>query len=112
MVALRAWSSRQAAGADGASGGVRGVTSRRALSYFFMSPLTGLRVLDFSHALAGPYCTMLLAQYGAEILKIEDPAGGDVGRSWGPPFTGDEASYFLGLNLGQRSLAIAIKQPA
>jgi crotonobetainyl-CoA:carnitine CoA-transferase CaiB-like acyl-CoA transferase len=77
-----------------------------------MSPLTGLRVLDFSHALAGPYCTMLLAQYGAEILKIEDPAGGDVGRSWGPPFVGDQASYFLGLNAGKRSLAIDVKKPA
>ncbi len=77
-----------------------------------MSPLAGLRVLDFSHALAGPYCTMLLAQYGAEILKIEDPAGGDVGRSWGPPFTGDQASYFLGLNAGKRSLAIDLKNPA
>jgi crotonobetainyl-CoA:carnitine CoA-transferase CaiB-like acyl-CoA transferase len=76
-----------------------------------MSPLTGLRVLDFSHALAGPYCTMLLAQYGAEILKIEDPATGDVGRSWGPPFIGDEASYFLGLNAGKRSLAIDLKKP-
>jgi crotonobetainyl-CoA:carnitine CoA-transferase CaiB-like acyl-CoA transferase len=76
-----------------------------------MSPLTGLRVLDFSHALAGPYCTMLLAQYGAEILKIEDPREGDVGRSWGPPFTGGEASYFLGLNAGKRSLAIDLKKP-
>ena len=76
-----------------------------------MSPLTGLRVLDFSHALAGPYCTMLLAQYGAEVYKIEDPAGGDVGRSWGPPFTGGEASYFLGLNAGKRSLAIDLKTP-
>jgi len=77
-----------------------------------MSPLTGLRVLDFTHALAGPYCTMLLAQYGAEVLKIEDPSGGDVGRSWGPPFTGGEASYFLGLNSGKRSLAIDLKKPA
>jgi crotonobetainyl-CoA:carnitine CoA-transferase CaiB-like acyl-CoA transferase len=54
---------------------------------------------------------MLLAQYGAEILKIEDPSGGDVGRSWGPPFTGGEASYFLGLNAGKRSLAIDLKRP-
>jgi len=54
---------------------------------------------------------MLLAQYGAEILKIEDPASGDVGRSWGPPFVGDEASYFLGLNAGKRSLAIDLKKP-
>lgn len=76
-----------------------------------MSPLTGLRVLDFTHALAGPYCTMILAQYGAEILKIEDPAGGDVGRSWGPPFTDGEASYFLGLNPGKQSLAIDLKTP-
>jgi crotonobetainyl-CoA:carnitine CoA-transferase CaiB-like acyl-CoA transferase len=76
-----------------------------------MSPLTGLRVLDFSHALAGPYCTMILAQYGAEILKIEDPSTGDVGRSWAPPFTGGEAAYFLGLNSGKRSLAIDLKTP-
>lgn len=76
-----------------------------------MSPLTGLRVLDFTHALAGPYCTMLLAQYGAEILKIEDPSGGDVGRSWGPPFIAGEASYFFGLNSGKRSLAIDVKKP-
>lgn len=76
-----------------------------------MSPLTGLRVLDFSHALAGPYCTMLLAQFGAEVLKIEDPSTGDVGRSWGPPFIGDQAAYFLGLNAGKRSLAIDVKKP-
>jgi len=55
---------------------------------------------------------MLLAQYGAEILKIEDPCTGDVGRSWGPPFTAGEASYFLGLNSGKRSLAIDLKKPA
>ncbi len=54
---------------------------------------------------------MLLAQYGAEILKIEDPSAGDVGRSWGPPFTAGEASYFLGLNSGKRSLAIDVKKP-
>jgi formyl-CoA transferase/CoA:oxalate CoA-transferase len=54
---------------------------------------------------------MILAQYGAEILKIEDPAGGDVGRSWGPPFTGGEASYFLALNAGKRSLTIDLKTP-
>jgi len=77
-----------------------------------MSPLTGIRVLDFSHALAGPYCTMLLAQFGADVLKIEDPASGDVGRSWGPPFTAGQASYFLGLNAGKRSLAIDLKTPA
>ena len=73
--------------------------------------LDGIRVLDFSHALAGPYCTMLMAQYGAEVYKIEAPGEGEVGRTWGPPFTGDEASYFLGINTGKRSLAIDLKKP-
>ena len=54
---------------------------------------------------------MLMAQYGADIFKIESPGGGDVGRSWGPPFTGEEASYFLGINTGKRSLAIDLKTP-
>jgi formyl-CoA transferase/CoA:oxalate CoA-transferase len=76
------------------------------------TPLEGLRVLDFSHALAGPYCTMLMAHYGADVYKIETPEGGEVGRTWGPPFTGDEASYFLGINAGKRSLAVDLKNPA
>lgn len=76
-----------------------------------LKPLDGIRVLDFSHALAGPYCTMLMAQYGAEVYKIESPDGGDVGRSWAPPFTGGEASYFLGINAGKHSLAIDLKKP-
>ncbi len=75
------------------------------------TPLAGLRVLDFSHALAGPYCTMILSQYGADVYKIETPDGGEIGRTWGPPFTGDEASYFLGINAGKRSLAIDLKKP-
>jgi crotonobetainyl-CoA:carnitine CoA-transferase CaiB-like acyl-CoA transferase len=75
------------------------------------TPLDGLIVLDFSHALAGPYCTMLMAQYGAEVFKIEAPGEGEVGRSWAPPFTGSEASYFLGINTGKRSLAIDLKKP-
>jgi crotonobetainyl-CoA:carnitine CoA-transferase CaiB-like acyl-CoA transferase len=73
--------------------------------------LDGIRVLDFSHALAGPYCTMLMAQYGAEIYKVEAPGEGEVGRTWGPPFTEGEASYFLGINTGKRSLAIDLKKP-
>ena len=72
-------------------------------------PLDGLTVLDFSHALAGPYCTLLMAAYGARIIKIENPGQGDVGRSWGPPFQGGEASYFLGLHSGKQSLAIDLK---
>ncbi len=68
-------------------------------------------MLDFSHALAGPYCTMLMSQYGADVFKIEPPEGGDIGRGWGPPFTGDDASFFLGINAGKRSLAIDLKTP-
>src|SRR5271154_3925899 len=75
------------------------------------TPLDGIRVLDFSHALAGPYCTMLMAQYGADVYKIETPDGGEVGRTWAPPFTAGEASYFLGINPGKRSLAIDLKNP-
>jgi crotonobetainyl-CoA:carnitine CoA-transferase CaiB-like acyl-CoA transferase len=75
------------------------------------APLDGTRVLDFSHALAGPYCTMLMAQYGADVYKIEPPDVGDIGRTWGPPFTGDEASFFLGINVGKRSLVVDLKNP-
>src|SRR5215510_6857980 len=74
-------------------------------------PLEGLRVLDFSHALAGPYCTMILAAYGAEVFKIEGLDTVDMGRTWGPPFQGGEASYFLGLNSGKRAAAINLKSP-
>jgi crotonobetainyl-CoA:carnitine CoA-transferase CaiB-like acyl-CoA transferase len=74
-------------------------------------PLAGTLVIDLTRVLAGPYCTMLMAQYGADVFKIESPDGGDVGRTWGPPFTGEEASYFLGINTGKRSLAIDLKTP-
>lgn len=76
-----------------------------------LTPLNGVRVLDFSHALAGPYCTMLLAHYGADVFKVEPPESGDIGRGWGPPFTGEDASFFLGINAGKRSLAIDLKKP-
>ena len=74
--------------------------------------LDGVRVLDFSHALAGPYCTLILAEYGAEVYKVESPAGGDMGRGWGPPFIGGESAYFLGLNRGKLGISIDLKQPA
>ena len=73
--------------------------------------LEGIRVLDFSHALAGPYCTLLLADYGAEVYKLESRSG-DMGRGWGPPFAGGVASFFLGLNRGKRGISIDIKRPA
>jgi crotonobetainyl-CoA:carnitine CoA-transferase CaiB-like acyl-CoA transferase len=73
-----------------------------------LPPLDGITVLDFSHALAGPYCTMLMAAYGAKVIKVESPEG-DIGRTWGPPFLGADASYFVGLNSGKQSLAIDLK---
>jgi crotonobetainyl-CoA:carnitine CoA-transferase CaiB-like acyl-CoA transferase len=76
-----------------------------------LTALGGLRVLDFSHALAGPYCTMLLSTYGAEICKVESRQGGDMGRGWGPPFQGGESSFFLGLNRGKLGVSIDLKQP-
>jgi crotonobetainyl-CoA:carnitine CoA-transferase CaiB-like acyl-CoA transferase len=75
------------------------------------SALQGLRVLDFSHALAGPYCTLLLADYGANVYKVESPSGGDIGRRWGPPFAGGESAYFLGQNRGKCSISIDLKRP-
>lgn len=72
--------------------------------------LTGIRVLDFSHALAGPYCTLLLSDYGATVYKLEGRHG-DMGRGWGPPFAGGLSSFFLGLNRGKQGICIDLKQP-
>lgn len=72
-------------------------------------PLAGYRVLDLSRALVGPYCTMLLGDLGADVIKIERPADGDEARHWGPPFYGGESSYFLSMNRNKRSVALNLK---
>src|SRR6202042_1862569 len=75
-------------------------------------PLSGLLVADFSRVLAGPYCTMLLADLGADVIKVESP-GGDDTRSWVPPVTGDGVStYFLAINRNKRSVALDLKDDA
>jgi crotonobetainyl-CoA:carnitine CoA-transferase CaiB-like acyl-CoA transferase len=70
------------------------------------APLDGIRVLDLSRVLAGPYCTMALADLGADVIKVERPGSGDETRTWGPPYAGGEAAYYLSLNRGKRSCAI------
>jgi len=74
-------------------------------------PLSGLLVADFSRILAGPYASMLLADLGAEVVKVEGP-GGDDTRSWLPPVRGDIATYYLGINRNKRSIALDLKDPA
>jgi formyl-CoA transferase len=74
-------------------------------------PLTGIRVLDLSRILAGPYCTMLLGDLGAEVVKVERPGTGDDTRTWGPPFAGGESAYYLCCNRNKRSIAIDLKSP-
>jgi crotonobetainyl-CoA:carnitine CoA-transferase CaiB-like acyl-CoA transferase len=74
-------------------------------------PLAGVRVADLSRVLAGPYCTMVLADLGADVVKVERPEGGDETRSWGPPFAGGEAAYYLSVNRNKRSAALDLSQP-
>jgi crotonobetainyl-CoA:carnitine CoA-transferase CaiB-like acyl-CoA transferase len=73
-------------------------------------PLRGVRVADLSRVLAGPYCTMVLADLGADVVKVERPQGGDETRGWGPPFASGEAAYFLSVNRGKRSCALDLGQ--
>jgi crotonobetainyl-CoA:carnitine CoA-transferase CaiB-like acyl-CoA transferase len=72
-------------------------------------PLAGLLVVDLTRVLSGPYCTMLLADMGARVIKIEQPGKGDDTRAWGPPFVGNESAYFLSINRNKESLSLNLK---
>ena len=74
-------------------------------------PLSGVRVLDLSRVLAGPYCCMVLADLGADVVKVERPGVGDDTRHWGPPFHGDDAAYFFSVNRDRRSVALDLTTP-
>jgi crotonobetainyl-CoA:carnitine CoA-transferase CaiB-like acyl-CoA transferase len=74
-------------------------------------PLDGVRILDLTRVLAGPYCTMFLGDLGAEVVKVEQPGSGDDTRGWGPPFIGDESAYFLSVNRNKKSVTIDLKSP-
>jgi crotonobetainyl-CoA:carnitine CoA-transferase CaiB-like acyl-CoA transferase len=73
--------------------------------------LDDVRVVELSEALAGPYCAMLLGDFGADVIKIERPGVGDQSRGWGPPFVGSESTYFLGANRNKRSVALNYDHP-
>ena len=75
-----------------------------------MKPLDGIKVLDLTRVLAGPYCTMLLADMGADVVKVERPGAGDDTRAFGPPFVNGESAYFMSINRNKRSLTLNLKE--
>ena len=74
-------------------------------------PLAGIRVVDLTRILAGPYCTQALADAGADVVKVEEPGKGDDTRGWGPPFVEGESTYFLSVNRGKRGVTLNLKDP-
>ena len=76
-----------------------------------MPPLDGITVLDLTRVLSGPYCTMLLADMGARVIKVEQPGKGDDTRAWGPPFLEGESAYFLSINRNKESVTLDFKHP-
>src|SRR5205085_7815381 len=75
-------------------------------------PLAGVRVLDASRVLAGPFCGQVLGDLGAEVIKVERPGRGDETRTWGPPFWGDLSAYFLSCNRNKRGITLDLARPA
>jgi len=73
--------------------------------------LEGIRVVELTEALAGPYCAMMLGDFGADVIKVERPGVGDQSRAWGPPFVGTESAYFLATNRNKRSITLNYDQP-
>ncbi|GFT44827.1 succinate--hydroxymethylglutarate CoA-transferase [Nephila pilipes] len=85
--------------------------SRSSASVSIGDPLAGIRILDMTRILAGPFCTMILGDLGAEVIKVENPNGGDETRNWGPPFINNESAYFISINRNKKSIAIDLKMP-
>ena len=75
-------------------------------------PLDGIRVLDLCRVVSGPFATMQLGDFGADVLKVEEPGHGDESRTYGPPFLGGESAYFLSINRNKRSCALDLKTDA
>jgi formyl-CoA transferase/CoA:oxalate CoA-transferase len=74
-------------------------------------PLEGVKILDLSHALAGPFCSTMLADYGAQVIKIEPPGQGDIARAWGTPLPGGETDYFVSLHRNKQGMVLDLKNP-
>ena len=74
-------------------------------------PLAGFTVLDLTRVLSGPYCTMMLGDMGARVIKVEQPGKGDDTRGWGPPFQNGESSYFMSVNRNKESVTLDFKHP-
>jgi formyl-CoA transferase len=79
------------------------------MTEFKQGPLDGVRVLDLTRVVAGPYCSMFLGDLGAEVVKVEQPGAGDDTRGWGPPFAGGESAYYLCINRNKKSLTLDLK---
>ncbi|XP_069317717.1 succinate--hydroxymethylglutarate CoA-transferase isoform X2 [Eulemur rufifrons] len=93
-------------------GGGRGLwTSHPQSDVDNIKPLEGVKILDLTRILAGPFATMNLGDLGAEVIKVERPGTGDDTRTWGPPFVGTESTYFLSVNRNKKSIAVNIKDP-
>ncbi|NXA52533.1 SUCHY transferase, partial [Nothocercus julius] len=76
-----------------------------------VKPLDGVKILDLTRVLAGPFATMNLGDLGAEVIKVERPGAGDDTRAWGPPFAGTESVYYLSVNRNKKSIAVNMKDP-
>src|SRR5438105_6075400 len=76
-----------------------------------LGPLTGVRVLDASRVLAGPFCGQMLGDLGAEVIKVERPEQGDETRAWGPPFHGALSAYYLSCNRNKKGLTLDLSRP-
>jgi crotonobetainyl-CoA:carnitine CoA-transferase CaiB-like acyl-CoA transferase len=74
-------------------------------------PLEDIKVLDLTHALAGPFCSTMLADFGAQVIKLEPPGAGDIARGWGAPLPGGETAYFVSLHRHKRGIVIDLKKP-
>ena len=72
-------------------------------------PLEDVTVLDLSHALAGPFCSTMLADFGAQVIKLEPKGAGDIARAWGPPLPGGETSYFVSLHRNKKGIEVDLK---